>query len=232
MAKLVLSLNGNLLNQYFIDQTTLSIGRDSGNDIVINDALLSREHARIVCFGEDHIVEDLGSSNGSSVNGCPLQRQILHHRDVIELGAHRLCYLNTRKSAEVDLERTMLIKALPQTGQPAAHAPAFVIPALRPARALWPEGRVKVLAGQGRHVIGECVGLDRVVTTFGIPGEQLAVISRRPLGYFLTHVEGARFPRVNQRAINGAPYALSDGDQIEVAGYRLHFRLGGLAERV
>ena len=231
MAKLVLSLNGNLLNQYFIDQACLSIGRDTGNDIVINDALLSREHARIVSFGEDHIVEDLGSSNGSSVNGSPLQRQILHHRDVIELGAHRLCYLNTRRAAEVDLERTMLIKALPRADQTATKAPAFAVPALRAARTVLPEGRVKVLAGQGRHAVGESVGLVRVVTTFGVPGERLVVIARRPSGYFLTYVEGANFPRVNQRLIGAEPYALSDGDQIEAAGYRLHFHLGGLAER-
>lgn len=231
MAKLVLSLNGNLLNQYFIDKACLGIGRDTTNDIVINDALLSREHARILSFGEDHIVEDLQSSNGSLINGRPLVRQILQHRDVIELGGHHLCYLNSRMAGDVDLERTMLIKAQPSDGAPALESPAFAMPAVHASRASWPEGQVRVIAGQGQHAIGEYVRLDGVVTTFGVPSEQLVVIARRPSGFFLTHVEGTNFPRVNQRPINHEPHALSNGDQIEAAGYRLEFRLGGLGEQ-
>lgn len=232
MAKLVLSLNGNLLNQYFIDKACIGIGRDTTNDIVINDSLLSREHARIVSFGEDHIVEDLQSSNGSLINGRPLVRQILQHRDIIELGGHHLCYLNSRMAGDVDLERTMLIKALPHDGEPSADAPSFALPAVRASRASWPAGQVKVLAGgSGRHKVGDSVDLDPVVTTFGIPGEQLVVISRRPHGYFIAHVEGAKFPRVNQQLINDEPQMLGNGDQIEAAGYRLEFRLGGLGDK-
>ena len=225
MAKLVLSLNGSVLNQYFIDKPCLTIGRDTDNDIVIGDPLLSRQHARIVSVGEDHIVEDLQSSNGSLINGSPLGRKILHHRDVVGLGSHSLCYLNTRLAGDVDLERTMLIQALPLAGGPAGAAPADAVPAIRAVRAWLPVGSVKVLAGTGAHAVGERVRLDRVVTTFGIPGDKLVVIGRRPQGYFLTHVEGAKLPRINRRAITGAAQALHDGDQIDAAGYRLEFQL-------
>lgn len=229
MAKLVLSLNGTLLNQYFIDRTNLSIGRDKTNDIVVSDPLLSREHARIVCFGEDHIIEDLGSSNGTRINGQLLMRQILHHRDIVELGNHRLCYLNSRMAADIDMERTMLIKALPADGQPAWDAPAFAVPALRAAKTTTPEGWIKVLTGQGKHASGQEVRLDRVVTTFGIPGQRLVVIARRPQGFFLTHVEGKELPRINQQPINREAHTLSDGDRIEAAGCRLEFHLGAPA---
>lgn len=231
MAKLVLNLNGSVLNQYFIDKPCLNIGRDAGNDIVISDPLLSRVHARIVSVGEDHIVEDLQSSNGTLINGSALGRKILHHRDVIGLGSHSLCYLNTRMAGEVDLERTMLIQALPLGGGGAEAGVADAVPAIRAARAWLPVGTVKVLAGSGAHAVGDSVRLERVVTTFGIPGEQLVVIGRRPQGYFLTHVEGAKLPRVNRRAISSEPHALHDGDQIEAAGYHLEFRLELLAGR-
>lgn len=231
MAKLVLSLNGSVLNQYFIDKPTLNIGRDAGNDIVISDPLLSRVHARIVSVGEDHIVEDLQSSNGTLINGSALGRKILQHRDVIGLGSHSLCYLNTRMAGEVDLERTMLIQALPLADGVAESGAGAVVPAMHAGRAWLPVGSVKVLAGTGSHAVGDSVRLERVVTTFGIPGEQLVVISRRPQGYFLTHVEGTKLPRVNRRAISAEPHALHDGDQIEAAGYRLEFRLEPLAGR-
>lgn len=232
MAKLTLSLNGTLLNQYFIDKPTLTIGRGTGNDIVISDSQLSREHARIVTVGEDHIAEDMKSSNGTLINGSPLVRQILQHRDIIELGAYRLCYLNSRQATEVDLERTMLIKALPRDGNQAPDALIGASAGARTAKQWFPLGSVKVLAGPGHpHPNGECVRLDRVVTTFGTPNEQLVVIGRRPQGYFLTHVEGTQFPRINQQSVNREPHALHDGDQIEAAGYRLEFQLDALAGR-
>ncbi|MFZ2268320.1 MAG: FHA domain-containing protein [Azonexus sp.] len=226
MAKLVLSLNGNVLNQYFTDKSVLCIGRDEANDIAVNDALLSREHARITTVGEDHIVEDLQSSNGTLINGVPVTRKILHHRDVIGLGNHTLRYLNTRMASDVDLERTMLIKALPRDGQPAADKPHAAMPAIRSSKAWLPEARVKVLAAKtGEYSLGVVVRLDRVVTTFGTPGEQLVVITRRPQGYFLTHVEGPQLPRLNGKAITAEAHALHHGDEIAAAGYRLTFEI-------
>ena len=237
MAKLVLSLNGTVLQQRFIDAACISIGRDAVNDIVIDDAALGGVHARIVTVGEDNILEDLQRAAGLRVNGSPVARQILHHRDVIELGAHHLCYLSSRAAAEIDLDRTMLINALPRQGAPTADGGVLAIPAARTAKVRLPEGCVKVLAGvlaktpakASRPAVGDSVRLDRVVTTFGIPGEQLVVIARRPPGYFLTHVEGPQMPRINQQSIDAAPRALRDGDLIEAAGYRLEFRLAPFA---
>ena len=225
MAKLILTLNSKVLNQYFIDKPCLTIGRGPDNDIVINDPLLSREHARIVTVGKDQIAEDLQSSNGTLLNGSPLTRQILQHSDVIELGSYHLRYMSSGVAADVELERTMLIKVLPRHRAPAENAPVVSVPVARTARARLPEGCIKVLAGSGQHNAGESVRLDRVVVTFGIPGEQLIVIARRPQGFFLTHVEGARLPLLNQQSIGREPQALRDGDLIEAAGYRLEFRL-------
>lgn len=231
MSKLVLSLNGTVLQQRFIDKECIGIGRDASNDIVIDDPLLSGKHVRIVSVGEDQIAEDMRSSNGTLVNGRPLVRKILQHRDVIELGAHHLCYLNSRVAGDIDFDRTMLITALPRYRAPVEGAPIAAASAVRPAKAWPPEASVKILAGAGQHGIGENVRLDRVVTTFGIPGDRLIVITRRPQGYFLTHVEGARFPRVNRQSTASAPRPLRDGDLIEAAGYQLEFRLVAPAAR-
>lgn len=231
MAKLVLSLDGALLNQYFIDNTNICIGRDAENEIVINDPLLSRVHARIICVGDDHIVEDLQSSNGSLINGSPLLRHILQHRDVIELGTHHLCYLNSRTAAKVDFERTMLIQALPRDETAATEEAAILaVPTARSGKKILPEGSVKVVTGLNPHGAGESISLDRVVTTFGTPGEQLVVITRRPVGYFLSHVEGTKRPRVNQKTIGTEAHPLHNDDLIEAAGYKLEFKLDTLAE--
>lgn len=224
MAKLVLSLNGNVLNQYFTDKPELKIGRDAGNDIAINDALLSREHARILSVGEDHIVEDMQSSNGTLVNGAPVTRKILQHRDVIGLGSHSLRYLNTRMSSDVDLERTMLIKSLTPDNLPEGEMPAAAVTTARTVSSWLPPCSVRIIScSNGQHDPDSRVPLDRVVSIFGDPGERLVVITRRPNGYTVTHVEGPQVPRVNRKPIGNEACPLRAGDEIEAAGYRLEF---------
>jgi hypothetical protein len=65
--------------------------------------------------------------------------------------------------------------------------------------------------------------LTKTLTTLGKPGLQVAVIARRPHGYFLTHVEGASFPTVNGQALGAQAHRLEDHDVIEIAGVRMEF---------
>jgi predicted component of type VI protein secretion system len=54
---------------YPMDKNELFVGRDLSNDIVINDPEISRRHARLYVQGNSYVLEDLGSTNGSFVNG-------------------------------------------------------------------------------------------------------------------------------------------------------------------
>ncbi|MGS2808740.1 FHA domain-containing protein [Nocardia sp. MW-W600-9] len=64
----------------------LSIGRTSDNQIIVNDPLASRKHARLVSSGEGLVIEDLGSANGTFVNGHRQQRTVLRERDIVTIG--------------------------------------------------------------------------------------------------------------------------------------------------
>jgi pSer/pThr/pTyr-binding forkhead associated (FHA) protein len=225
MAKLVLSSGGSIVFQCFLDQEPLSVGRAAQNQVVVDDAAVSEEHAVIVPVGNDHILEDLQSANGTLVNGTRVARHLLQHGDVMQFGAFYLRYLNPRASAERDLERTMLIEGLHARGddaRPASLPPeeGARVPSARRPPVHFPKGRVRVIAGSRA---GSTIELDRVVATFGRPGEQLAVITRRPQGYFITHVEGRRYPRVNRETLGKAAQALRPGDVIDVAGETLEF---------
>ena len=112
MAKLVLSSGGSVVFQCFVDKERLGVGRDPTNQIVINDSSVSREHAAIVVVGNDHILEDLASANGTRVNGVRLARRILQHGDVVEFGAFTLRYLNPKTATEAEFDRTMLIEGI------------------------------------------------------------------------------------------------------------------------
>ena len=72
---------------------------------------------------------------------------------------------------------------------------------------------------------GREIDLTKNLTTLGKPGLQVAVITRRPQGYFITHVEGAGRPTVNGQQIGAAPHSLKDHDVIELAGIKMEFFL-------
>jgi pSer/pThr/pTyr-binding forkhead associated (FHA) protein len=73
--------------EFELTKSELVVGRDEGVDIIIATPAVSRRHARFMMQGGEYIIEDLGSSNGTFVNGDRLiGRQTLNHRDEIRLG--------------------------------------------------------------------------------------------------------------------------------------------------
>jgi hypothetical protein len=72
---------------FLLDKVEVTIGRDLSNEIVINDSEASRRHARIFMQGGNYIIEDLGSTNGTSVNGQRLMGPyVLRPGELIMLG--------------------------------------------------------------------------------------------------------------------------------------------------
>lgn len=82
------------------------------------------------------------------------------------------------------------------------------------------EAAIQVLSGAAA---GRVLDLTKNLTTIGKPGAQVAVITKRPTGYFITHVEGAHFPTVNGTALGAQAKVLNDHDLIEIAGVKMEF---------
>ena len=72
---------------------------------------------------------------------------------------------------------------------------------------------------------GKELELTKTLTSLGKPGVQVAVITRRPHGFFLTHVQGDHYPTVNGQALDAHPRQLADHDVIELAGVKMEFYL-------
>jgi len=220
MAKLIVSSPGAADAHHFVDKARLTIGRDPACDIVLADVAASKTHATITTVGLDHVLKDAGSRNGTLVNGTRIvETHVLQNEDVIELGTSRIVYRNRRASLEADLERTMIYSATVPgvAGSRAAAAPVAVA---RAVRTRFPLASVRGLIG--RHA-GADLTLERPIATFGEREVSLAVIRRRPHGYFIAHVAGGKRAKVNDRAIGNEPETLQAGDIIEVAGERLEF---------
>ena len=72
---------------YLLEKSEVYIGRDVANDVFINDAEVSRRHARLIQQGGAYLVEDLGSTNGTYVNGQRIGGPSpLHSGDTVYLG--------------------------------------------------------------------------------------------------------------------------------------------------
>jgi pSer/pThr/pTyr-binding forkhead associated (FHA) protein len=268
MAKLILSMDGLVLKEIPLTKERTTIGRKPHNDIQIDNLAVSGEHAVIVTILNDSFLEDLGSTNGTVVNGNPIKKHFLQNNDVIELGKYKLKFIGDTAPAaagdKADFEKTMVLRPSamrpaaaaappgPGAGAPAAVAqraaavqqaaatataagiadkepskPAAPPPSPAPAAAAakpagQPLGAIQLLSGANA---GRELELIKPLTTLGKPGVQVAVLTRRPQGYFITHVEGTNRPTVNGQAIGAAPHSLKDHDVIELAGVKMEFFL-------
>ena len=83
-------------------------------------------------------------------------------------------------------------------------------------------GVIQILTGPNA---GKELELVKNLTTLGKPGLQVAVLTKRPQGYFITYVEGATYPTVNGRLLDDQPHQLIENDIIELAGIKMEFYL-------
>jgi two-component system, cell cycle response regulator len=85
---LLVLAGGNVGEMYRIDEGETFVGRSGNVTIRIDDDGVSRRHARLFHAGEEMLIEDLGSSNGTNVNGTRVEHQAqLRDGDKIQLGS-------------------------------------------------------------------------------------------------------------------------------------------------
>jgi pSer/pThr/pTyr-binding forkhead associated (FHA) protein len=89
---LIVRMNGQPDEVYVITETETLIGRAPTCDLQIPDDSMSREHAVVLCDGEDANLEDLQSTNGVKVNGKRVRSTELAHGDEIEIGQTKLVF--------------------------------------------------------------------------------------------------------------------------------------------
>lgn len=244
MAKLILSFDGAMLKTVELNKERTTIGRRPDNDIQVDNLAVSGQHAVVTTVLNDSVIEDMHSTNGTMVNGNLVQKHLLQHGDTIEIGKHLIKYVVEAAVAAPyqDFAKTMVIRKpdagmmaaaahpapaapAPVHAAPAAHAPApapvMAAPAPAPSAAVPArEAGLQILTGSNA---GRVLELNKSLTTLGKAGHQVAVFTRRPVGFFVTHVEGDVFPLVNGEPIGTQARQLNDQDTIEIAGTKMSF---------
>lgn len=101
---ILVAQNGPLKGSRWPIDHTLVIGRDAGCDVVVADRQVSRYHVRLTLGPTGIILEDLGSKNGTSYNGNPLDGQVvLQDGDMIQVAlAQEFMYLSSDSTMPLD----------------------------------------------------------------------------------------------------------------------------------
>src|ERR1700728_1269510 len=159
MARLVLSLDSQVMAEYNMNKERYTIGRLPDNDIRIANAAVSGHHSLIINILNDSFLEDLNSTNGTYVNGKLIKKHALQHGDVITVGHHQLRFVEDDEQQD-EFEKTMVIQpsarpveklrtAAGQSqvidGEP-AHAPVTAAAAEAAAASISHTGKSRILA--------------------------------------------------------------------------------------
>ena len=124
MARLILSLDNQVLAEYNMTKERYTIGRLPDNDVRIDNPAVSGHHSLIINILNDSFLEDLNSTNGTYVNGKLIKKHALQHGDVITIGHHQLRFSDqqTNESEQDEFEKTMVIPAGQQNAEQLAKA--------------------------------------------------------------------------------------------------------------
>ncbi len=236
MARLMLSLDGQVLAEYNMNKERYTIGRLPDNDIRIDNPAVSGHHSLIINILNDSFLEDLNSTNGTYVNGKLIKKHAMQHGDVITVGHHQLRFVDSQdgEAEQDEFEKTMVITPSSQGEDRIRRVSAAV------------DQAAKAVAVQAAQRAGQCDGAaegqaagaqrrfrrPRTRTDQGahhawaVPGVQVAAITRRSEGYFIVHVDSGKendYPQVNGVPIGPQARRLNDNDVVQLAGVKMGF---------
>ena len=219
--KLILTLDGDVIKEYVLENNSLSIGRKHENDIQLNDLTVSGRHAMIANRDGSTFVEDLGSTNGTLVNGNHISKISLQHGNVVQVGHHLFTYM---KDESEKYEPTMFVKAELDETQ-------IVLPE-------WEQDskssnvRGQPLAGLRKvnDIDGNsCIEMRKPFSTIGFQGKKLAMINRGPSGYTVVGIKAVDnrrstdVPLLNGEIIGPVSMKIKQNDIISIAGIEMEF---------
>jgi pSer/pThr/pTyr-binding forkhead associated (FHA) protein len=230
--EVILYLGDKVLGTFSLAGGELTIGRVSGNGIVIDNAGVSRRHGVIRVKEDKVFLEDLGSANGTFVRGQKIESCELQDGDEIVIVKHRLVY---RIPKEADAppkaepaadagQKTMYIDqaALAQAmGAKPGPARTETAAALRP-RLILPDLK-KFALEEDEVTLGSAASCQIHLSGMFVGKEHAKIVRTKDGQFKIQHLSGMAGTRVNGEKI--AEHVLKHGDEIEVGKQKLLFRL-------
>lgn len=236
MARVVLMFNKQIIKEYPLLKEGITIGRNAGNTIVIDNLAVSSFHARIDATGSDFILTDLQSTNGTFVNDNKIVSHKLSHGDNIIIGKHVLLFVGTDKGKveeaaekpKLDMDKTMMLDTAKQK-ELLAKQKSAVAEAVKPPEKI---GVISFIDGSNLDDIELTKKLTKIgkadtsevkLSGFLMPSTA-ATISHRPAGYTISFAGGISKLKVNGNVVKDS-VVLKEFDTIELGSHKFQFYL-------
>jgi len=212
---------------------SLTIGRRNNNDVVIENLAVSGHHAKIDSVGDEFVLIDLQSKNGSFVNEKIINTHWLKDGDVINIGKHSLAFNYTDDEQIPDdgsdkIEKTMVMDTIQYRSMMKKSKPDTPKTLVKDDNIGSAGGLVILTGGSGRiklskkiTKIGKHPKSDIVVKGLWV-GQTAVTISKRPDGFYLSYVGGMSKPKINDKSIKHS-IILNDLDVIDIGPARLQY---------
>ncbi len=210
---------------------SLFIGRQPGQDIVIDNLAVSFNHAKVEAVGDEFLLIDLKSENGTFVNGRRIKAHWLANGDLVTIGKHTLAFSDPSNRRPVDTGPTSIIETMQmdpemlrnlQRRSPAGEVAAADV---RPTLAVLSGHRRELPLGEKSVRIGRSKTSDIMADGLFV-GETAAVINKLADGWYVSRVGGLARVRVNDQVVREA-VKLKRLDVIAVGKLRLQFLMRG-----
>lgn len=221
-SKLILTLDGEIIKEYVLsDNKDITIGRKHENDIQLNDLTVSGRHALISVRNGDVFAEDLGSTNGTLVNGIHIVHSQLQHGNVVQIGHHLFTFMSDEKES---YEPTMFVRA--EYDETQMVLPDWEMNAKAVQMRGQPLGALKKI----NDPLGNSgIEMRKAFSTIGYQGKKLAQINRGDTGYTITAIDdvlnrrSTDIPLLNGHAITTSLQRLHENDIVSIAGIEMEF---------
>lgn len=235
MPTLKLNFKNKTLENYPVRKGySLTIGRKRNNDVIVENLAVSSHHAKIDSVGDEFVLIDLQSKNGSFVNEKLITSHWLKPGDVISIGKHALVFSYSKDEEWPDdgtdeIERTMVMDTSKYRSMVDKIQSNEDDPPQASAKKIDTIAILSFLDGSsGKYKcrksitkIGKHPDSDIVVKGF-LVGRTSATISKRPDGFYLSYVGGTSRPKVNAKKVQ-RERLLYDNDIIEIGTTTMQF---------
>jgi pSer/pThr/pTyr-binding forkhead associated (FHA) protein len=233
MPKIILKFKETVQNEILLEKEIVTIGRNTGNDICIDNLAVSSFHAKIIKEGDQFIIEDLKSTNGTFLNKKKIAKAALNDNDTVVIGKHTLIFLVPEADDDdktVEMKKSRMDKTMVLDTK--AHKE--MLEAARAARSSGETiGGFTVIDGptdKPEYELTDKLTTIGKIQTAGIRLKGIfapkvaAYVNRTAEGYFVSPSSSGKKPTVNGNPIEGKS-ELKDGDILEIGKIRLQFFL-------
>lgn len=210
MAKFTIFFKDKAIQSFIYDSGVIRIGRDSSNDLVIDNLTVAPVHAVINIDGDNCLIKQLTDSHPLIINHEKIKETFLENNSVISIGKHSIVF-NTTESITPDTKpfssNKKDVESLNSQLEDKVHIP---------------DGNLQIMDGQ--H-IGRILPLKKSMTRLGHAGSGVVIISKRKDGYFISSLETHMNILINQQPLADKTIQLKDNDIIVINNISMQFFL-------